>query len=60
MIGYHGKVEMGTGLAKLGGGVAMLGAIVGCVIFMRKPKQPTALRLGPARYRQIASKCYDQ
>ncbi len=41
ILNYHGAVGMGTGLAKLAGGVALSGALVGVFIFLRKPKAPT-------------------
>jgi hypothetical protein len=42
ILNYHGSVGMGLALGKVGGGVAIVAGMIGGVLFLRKPKQPTA------------------
>ncbi len=46
ILDYHGKVGIGTALVKLAGGVALVGAIVGGFIWLRKPKTPAPPVIG--------------
>jgi hypothetical protein len=42
ILDYHGKIGMGTGFAKLAGGLAMSGGVIVAFLFNRRSKHPTA------------------